>query len=197
MRRLLLVRHAATAATRAAAFPGDEPLEERGRAEAAALGARLPAHAEAICGPALRCRETAAAAGLGPMLVEPALAECDFGAWAGRTLADVHAEDAAAAEAWMSDPAAAPHGGESLLDLLARVGAWLAAQGRREGTAIAVTHAGAIRAALVGALGAPAQAFWRLDVAPSSITELHAHDGRWTVVRANWRPAADERRAAA
>jgi hypothetical protein len=37
----------------------------------------------------------------------------------------------------------------------------------------------------VHALGAPLDAFWRVDVAPLSITELHAHDGRWTLTRTN------------
>ena len=35
------------------------------------------------------------------------------------------------------------------------------------------------------ALDAPPIAFWRIDVSPTSITELHAHDARWTVTRVN------------
>jgi broad specificity phosphatase PhoE len=42
MRRLVLVRHAATAAVRAAAFGADEPLDERRRTAAAALRGALP-----------------------------------------------------------------------------------------------------------------------------------------------------------
>jgi len=26
---------------------------------------------------------------------------------------------------------------------------------------------------------------WRVDVTPLALTELHAHDGRWTVARVN------------
>ena len=64
----------------------------------------------------------------------------------------------------------------------ARSGGRLARRPRGRRVAIvAVTHAGVIRAALVSALDAPVQAFWRLDVAPLSRTVLHAHDGRWTV----------------
>jgi hypothetical protein len=37
----------------------------------------------------------------------------------------------------------------------------------------------------VHALGAPPAAFWRVDVTPLGLTELHAHDGRWTVARVN------------
>jgi broad specificity phosphatase PhoE len=190
MRRLLLVRHASTAAVRAAAFGADEPLDEGGRRAATRLAARLP-RGEVLVSPARRAIETAA--GLGPVRVVSELAECDFGTWAGLTL------DAIAPEPlgeWMTDPDAAPHGGESLTALLARVGRWLGEQVALDGTAIAITHGGVIKAAVVMALDAPASAFWRIDVAPLSITELHAHDGRWTVTRVNDRgPAARTREA--
>jgi broad specificity phosphatase PhoE len=182
VRRLLLVRHAATAATRAGEFPLDEPLDERGRAAAAQLRVALPPRCEALTSPALRCRQTAEAAGLRDLTVEPALAECDFGAWAGRALAGV---DEAEAGAWMSDPRACPHGGESLAAFANRVSGWLNGQAQLDGRAVAVTHGGVVKAAVVHALGAPLDAFWRIDAAPLAITELHAHDGRWTVTRVN------------
>jgi len=126
----------------------------------------------------------ASAAGL-RAAIEPALRECDFGAWAGRTLAEVHEEDPDAAAAWMTDPAACPHGGESLAALMLRVGEWLDEQAARGGRAIAVTHGGVVKAAVVHALAAPVEAFWRVDVTPLALTELHAHEGRWTVTRVN------------
>jgi broad specificity phosphatase PhoE len=49
----------------------------------------------------------------------------------------------------------------------------------------AVTHAEVVKAAVVHALGAPLAAFWRIDSSPLALTELHAHDGRWTLVRLN------------
>ena len=183
MRRLLLVRHASTAAVRAAAFGADESLDEGGVSAARGLAARLPSRGEVLVSPARRARETAA--GLGEARVEPALIECDFGSWAGRTLKDLAASDPDAVQAWMTEPGAAPHGGESLTALLARVRGWLAEQAALDGTAIAVTHGGVISAAVVIALDAPPSAIWRVDIAPVSITELHAHDGRWTVTRVN------------
>jgi len=193
VRRLLLVRHASTPATRARAFPADEALDERGRTEATALGAALaprlqgaiPPLFDVLCSSARRCIQTAEAAGLQVSRIEPELAECDFGAWAGRTLAEVSTADAEAAAAWMADPAAQPHGGESLIALAARIAAWLDRQAALDGDAVAITHGGVVRAALVHALGAPLDAFWRIDVAPLAITELHAHDGRWTVKQVN------------
>jgi broad specificity phosphatase PhoE len=191
MRRLLLVPHAATVATRAGAFPrGDEPLEPRGRAAAGALAELLPARCELLAGPARACAETAAAAGNGAAATDPALADCDWGGWAGRTLADVGAADPEAAEAWRTDPAARPHGGESLAALAVRVGGWLDGQARLDGAAVAITHAAVVRAALVSALGAPPEAFWRIDAAPLSVTELHAREGSWIVARVNAAPAS-------
>ena len=85
----------------------------------------------------------------------------------------------------MTDPAASPHGGESLRAFAARSRGWLDEQARLDGRAVAITHGGVVKAAVVYALGAPLEAFWRIDVSPLSITELHAHDGRWTVTRVN------------
>jgi broad specificity phosphatase PhoE len=188
-RRLLLVRHASTDAVRTAAFGADEPLDDAGRVAAAALPARLPRADEVLVSPALRARETAELAGLTPTGEAPG--ECDFGGWAGRTLRDVAARDEAGVGAWMTDPDATPHGGESLTAMLIRVRTWLAAQAAAgSGTAIAITHAGVVKASVVCALDAPPLAFWRIDVCPLSITELHAHDGRWTVTRVNDRGGA-------
>jgi broad specificity phosphatase PhoE len=186
MRRLLLVRHASTAALRRAAFPLDEELDAAGLQAASALRGRW--RGEAMCSPSARTRATAVACGLDPVEV-PSLAECDFGSWGGRTLTEVWAADPAAAEAWMTDPDATPHGGESLRELLARVRGWMDAEVSRSGTAVVFTHGGVIKAALVNALDAAPAAFWRVDVAPLHLTELHGRDGRWTVTSVN-APAA-------
>ena len=191
MRTLLLVRHAPTTATRASAFPADEELDARGRARAARLSEALPRRADAITSPARRCRQTAEAAGLAAS-VEEAIADCDFGSWAGRALAEVNEDDPAAVRAWMLDPDAAPHGGESLALFSTRIARWLDAQAELEGRLVAITHAEVVKAAVVHALSAPVLSFWRIDAAPLSITELHAHGGRWTVARVNC-PASSSR----
>ncbi|MGH2712899.1 MAG: histidine phosphatase family protein [Thermoleophilaceae bacterium] len=183
MRRLLLIRHASTDAVRQTAFPLDEPLDAGGRWAVAGLAGRL-GRGEALCSPAVRACETARALGLDPAPVA-ALRECDFGCWAGRTLAEVNEEHPDDARRWMLDPSARPHGGESLAELLERVGGWLDAQRGLDGRAIAVTHGGVVKAAVVNALGAPAAAFWRVDVRPLAVTELHGTDGGWTLTRAN------------
>jgi len=182
---LLLVRHAPTAATRAAAFGSDEPVDARGFEAAGALVGSLPSGGDVLVSPALRCRQTADALGLVRAVVDLSLAECDFGAWAGRRLSDIDQESPSGVATWMADGDAAPHGGESLTAFAARVAGWLDGQSRLGGSAIAVAHGGVVKAAVVHALGAPLAAFWRIDCSPLSITELHAHDGCWTVTRVN------------
>jgi broad specificity phosphatase PhoE len=178
--RLTLVCHAATAATRAAAFPAGEPVEARSLAQASALARRIGRADRAWTSPALAARQTAAALGL-DAVAHAALRDCDFGRWSGRRLADVQAEDPHAIAAWRADPAAAPHGGESLDATLDRIGTWLDDCVTGSGKFVAVTHASVIRAAVVRVLGAPAHAFWRIDVAPLSMLDLGSDGTRWNL----------------
>ncbi|MFT4036487.1 MAG: histidine phosphatase family protein, partial [Patulibacter sp.] len=172
MQRLTLIRHGSTSAVRSAAFPLDEPLDESGREAAGALAGLVARSGEAWSSPSRRAQQTAELLGLAPTL-DPALDECDFGRWRGRTLADLHEEDPAGVGAWMTDPAAAPHGGESLEQLVARVRGWLDARAAVDGRTVAVTSGGVIRAAVVIALGAGVDATWRVDVTPLHATVLH------------------------
>jgi broad specificity phosphatase PhoE len=189
--RLTLVCHAATAATRAAAFPADEPVAARSLAQAAALARRIGPTDRAWSSPALCARQTAAALGL-DAVAHAALRDCDYGRWSGRRLANVHVEDPHAIAAWRADPAAAPHGGESLAAVLERVGVWLDDCVTGSGKSVAVTHASVIRAAIVHVLDAPAHAFWRIDVAPLSMLDLGSDGTRWNL-RAGTEAAAARR----
>lgn len=178
--RLTLLCHASTDAVRRAAFPADEPLDERGAAQAAAAVGSLDSFDSAWTSPALRARQTAAALGLSAQ-DDVALRDCDFGRWAGLRLAELQEQEPEAVAAWVADPAAAPHGGESILDVLRRAGTWLDARREERGRAIAVTHPAVIRAAVIHALGAPPSAFWRIDVEPLSVTDLRRNGDRWTL----------------
>ena len=190
MRRLVLVRHAGTRAVRDACFAPDDALDAQGRRAAAALRNVLPRADEALAGPCLAAFQTTSLAGFAPVRIEPALADCDYGRWTGRPLGDVEREAPDAVAEWLTNPDATPHGGESVRDLLARIAAWLDTQSSRSGTVVAVTPGAVVRAAVVGALAAPASAFWRIDVAPAGVTEMHCRDGRWTVTKVNHRVAA-------
>lgn len=176
--RLTLISHAATAAVRAAAFPLDEGLDAAGKKGAEALAAGLPPFTAALTSPAARAAETAAALGL-VAGKEPALRDIDLGAWAGRAFSDVEAADPAAMVQWISDPATAPHGGESLNQLFARVATWLDGIEKQGGRVVAVTHPAVIRAAIVTAIEANPVSFWRIDIAPLTVVELRSNGGRW------------------
>lgn len=182
--RLTLICHGATAATRSGAFPANEPLEERALARVAALKPMIRRADRAWTSPALRARQTAAALGL-DAVDEPALRDADHGRWAGRRLEEVQAEEPEGVIAWLADPDAAPHGGETLSALLHRAAAWVEERVGDGGHGIAVTHAAVIRAAILHALAAPVSSFWCIDIAPLSLTEL-SHDGR----RWAWRAAS-------
>lgn len=183
--RLLLIRHGPTAATRRAAFSLDEALDEAGKRDAMKLASVLPNRiGRCLSSPALRARQTAEAAGL-TSKVDLDLVECDFGSWVGLTLEEVQESDPEGLQSWFKDPEAASHGGESLARMFERVRRFLSLACGFEGTTVAVTHAGPIRAAVVLALEAPIESFWRIDVAPCSITELHAADYGWRVTGVN------------
>ena len=180
--RLTLVCHAATAATRAAAFPADEPIEPVGAAAAAAVSARIGRADRALTGPARCARDTAAALGLAAS-VDDALRDCGYGRWAGRGLADVQAEDPRGVAAWLADPDAAPHGGGAARRAVrsARVAGWLSGRVAERGRIVAVTHAAVIRAAVLVVLDAPPAAFWRIDVEPLAMIELRSDGTRWSL----------------
>ena len=178
--RLILICHASTDAIHKLAFPHDEPLSARGRAQATELAGSLPRADRCWSGPELRARQTAEALGLNAE-IQPLLRDCDYRNWRGRTLDDLQAREPDAVAAWLRDPAATPHGGESLLALMKRVAAWLDAEQTHHQRSIVVTHAAIIRAAIVQAIEATPQSFWRIDVAPLSCTRLSGNGGHWNL----------------
>jgi broad specificity phosphatase PhoE len=178
--RLILVSHAPTTATRAAAFPVDEPLDPHGLADATAAAGALRRVDTVLCAPARRCTQTAAALGLRPTIDE-GLRDGDLGRWAGRTLDDVAGTEPEAVAAWLGDPGSAPHGGESLHDLLARAGGWLDDVPAGARSVVAVTHPMLIRAIIVTAIAATPASFWRIDVSPLTQTTLSGGPHRWSL----------------
>ncbi|GAA2633158.1 MULTISPECIES: histidine phosphatase family protein [Streptomyces] len=180
--RVSLVAAARSSSLLAERFDDDRPLDGAGwrSVESAAQGlVPLGAAELRYCSPTPRSRATGEALGYAP-LAQPALRECDMGRWRGLTLAEVTAHEPGAVDLWLSDPRSAPHGGESLLAFISRIGGWLDTRPADDGGAIvAVAEPSVVRAALVYALKAPPLTYWNVDVRPLSTMTLTGWSGQW------------------
>jgi broad specificity phosphatase PhoE len=178
--RLTLICHASTKALRAATFGGDDPIDDVGRAKAERLAGSIRRADQCWTSPALRARETAAALGL-TAEVEDRLRDCDFGRWTGMKFTQVVVREPRKLASWISNPSSAPHGGESIPQVMERVAAWIREPGRDKIHTVAITHASVIRAAIVHVIEAQLQSFWRIDVAPLTLTDLRTNGRRWVL----------------
>ncbi|MFF8727122.1 histidine phosphatase family protein [Streptomyces sp. NPDC015171] len=157
---------------------GDGALSAHGRSEITATRTPLPPCTQALRTPSVRCAQTAEALGV-EAVPEDGLRDLDCGVWEGRTFKDVAAEDPFGFSAWLTDPDAAPHGGESVRRLCRRTAAWLSDLPADTGHVLVIAEPSVVRAALVHVLSAPARAFWHLDVPPLAAITLTLRDGRW------------------
>lgn len=169
--RLTLICHALTSAQKVGYFPSPDE-----RILPVAEWPSLPACNGFLSAPECRAQETCAGLGAGSV-VEPALADCDMGAWQGVTLKALQAEQPEALAQWLQDPHCAPPGGESVAHLCQRVAAWLEAFDT-PGAWVAVTHPLVMRAAMVHVLGCPLAAFALIDVPALSRVHL-SRAGKW------------------
>ncbi len=176
--RLSWICHGATEANRKGRFPDDEPLEEKAVQQTGLSLARLGTVDRVWVSPALRARQTAVLLGLDGTL-ESEMRDCDYGVWRGRSLAELHESDPESLLSWMKDPAAAPHGGESLSSVMQRISEWLGHHVQDVGHVVVVTHASVIRAAILHVLQAPASAFWTIDIEPFGLVEMTSDGRRW------------------
>ncbi|MEV6115614.1 histidine phosphatase family protein [Streptomyces sp. NPDC052109] len=182
--RVTFVAAARSAPLLAERFEDDRPLDQAGWDEVQrAAGGLLPLAAAELryCSPTPRSRATGDALGYAP-LVQPALRDCDMGRWRGMTLGEAMAREPEAVDTWLADPRATPHGGESLLAFITRVGGWLDTRPAEDGGRIvAVAEPAVIRAALVYALKAPPATYWNIDVRPLSMSAVTGRAGRWNL----------------
>ncbi|MEU9122585.1 histidine phosphatase family protein [Streptomyces sp. NPDC048506] len=178
--RVMLVSPAAGASQREVRFDDGGPLSEAGVRRARAAAGSLPVADRVFASPSVRCRDTAVELGLSAR-PEAELAGCAMGDWGGRALAEVAAAEPVAVSSWLRDPDFDGHGGESLRQLCDRIAGWLTTMALDAGRVLAVVEPDVVRAAAVCALRVPADAFWRLDVAPLTVTELSGRGGRWNL----------------
>ncbi|NGO08156.1 histidine phosphatase family protein [Streptomyces sp. HC44] len=183
--RVTLVAAARSSPLLAERFEDDRPLDQEGWDEVQRVAHMLVPLAAAelrYCSPTRRSRATGDALGYAP-LVQPALRDCDMGRWRGFTLGEAMAREPEAVDAWLTDPRSAPHGGESLLEFIQRVGGWLDTRPADDdgGKIVAVAEPAVVRAALVYALMAPPSTYWNIDVRPLSTATLTGRAGRWNL----------------
>jgi broad specificity phosphatase PhoE len=147
----------------------DEPLDTRGQADA--TGLRLHTGAKVFVAPDVSARDTARLMGVGHADVEPALRAIDLGRWTGLRPDQV---DPSELGQWFADPAAAPHGGESVVAFVGRLAEWLQNRG---GDDVAVVVAGGTAQGIVtAAIGAD---FFSIEVQPADVIRLRRRGGRW------------------
>ncbi len=171
--RLLAVAYAPTAATRTMTFGGwSGPVV----GDVPVLDGRV---AGWVRGPEPVAAETATRlGGTGPEVL-PELADADFAAWTDLTLDEVGQREPQALRVWLIDPWVSPHGGESLADLIWRVGQAVDQHPWPEGRSVAVVAPLVARALAVHALGAPPEVIFRVDVAPLGRVLLSRSGDHW------------------
>jgi alpha-ribazole phosphatase len=182
---LWLIRHAPVDGPRGVIHAPDAPADLGDAATLAALKAKLPPAAFAVCSPARRTRETARALGL-DAIEDAAFREQDFGAWTGRRHNDLVAElGEAYREFWKSPAGNRPPGGESFVDQIARARAGL--ESLPSGDVVLVVHSGTIRALLAIALDLAPDAALRFVIDTPSLTRIDRLENGWRVVSVNRR----------
>jgi len=111
--------------------------------------------------------------------IVPELMEQHFGLWEGKRYDDIHDQ-----MDWSQAESIQPPEGESFLDVIGRVHAWLvqAMEDYAGYTVVAVCHAGPIRAALAYTLTSPASAALRFHLDYASLTQMtyFQHQNSWS-----------------
>ncbi|HEY1317953.1 MAG TPA: alpha-ribazole phosphatase [Gaiella sp.] len=177
--RLVLVRHAETEKSARGRCYGslDVGLSPAGKAQCARLAEALAADrvAAVVSSPRTRALETAQAIAEPHSVevhVDSDLQELDFGELEGRPYDEIAEEMPDLYAAWMTTPTRVEFpGGESYADLARRArGAVERLRRQRvDGTAVAVTHGGIVRAVLADVLGIPDDRIFRIAVEPASV----------------------------
>ena len=173
-----LIRHAAHSEVgeRLSGRTPGIPLSAAGERQADMLARRLGRQAFAAiqASPVVRAERTATAiAGDRPVTVVPALEEIDFGAWAGRSFAELETDPGWRSWNASRGGARAP-GGEAMAEAQARAVAHVdAAAGEHPGGDVAmVSHADVIRAVIAHYIGLSLDNILRFDIDPASVSRL-------------------------
>jgi probable phosphomutase (TIGR03848 family) len=194
---VLLVRHGLTATTGhvLTGWTPGIPLDDRGRAQAAALAARLAALPldAIVSSPLDRCQQTAAAIAATrdgqQIITDDRVGECRYGDWTGRPLKKLAQE-----QLWrvvQAHPSAVTFPGpegESMPDMqhraVAAVRDWNARLGK-DATYLICSHGDVIKAIVADSLGLHLDQCQRIQADPCSLTVIRYTPLRPFLVRMN------------
>lgn len=162
----------------------------------AKLALRLPKAAVLVESGLIRCAQTrgaleAAGLRLGEPLIEPDLAEQNFGRWQGQSWAMLASIKEPGIDAFWADPAGSvPPGGESFAELVRRTASVISrlSESFAGRDILAIAHAGTIRAALAVALDLEPASALSFAVAPLSLTRIDRFGRDSRIVGVNWQP---------
>ena len=183
-----LMRHGEPVGGRRYRGQVDDPLSEKGWAQMrAAVGESVP-WTHIVSSPLLRCRAFAEALAQRhdlPLTLDEQLKEVGFGAWEGKSAADIEEESPGALARFKHDPVnARPAGAEPLAVFHARVASALDAilQQHPDQHVLLVGHAGVIRMAFAWALHMPLEHAYRIEVASAGLTRLRFDGQRASLI---------------
>lgn len=193
--RLIFARHGETEWNKHVRFRGraDVALNDVGMDQARRIARRLSSVpvAAIYASPLGRTIKTAtpiaAAHGLA-IVPEEALIDFDYGAWQGKTPAEVADSDAARYQRWLTDPARVriPQG-ETLgrvRDRVLRAIRHIARRHPRD-TVVVVSHDMIGRVLVVGLLGLPLAAIWRIGQDNGALSVFESRKNSWSVISVN------------
>ena len=201
MATVILLRHGRSTANSSGILAGRLPgveLDETGHEQVRRVGERLSVVplVRVVSSPLQRCQQTAAAVVAAqptphPVLDEEGLTECGYGAWQGRTIAELAKEPL-----WQVVQAQPSHAifpeGESLQQMssravstIRRIDAEVEAEHGPHAVWLAVSHGDIIKSILADAYGTHLDHFQRVVVDPASVSVVRFTAARPFVVATN------------
>lgn len=185
-RALTLLSSGNTAAHKQGSFPCAGPLTAASHRRARSMVLDHIRFDDAWIAPDPACLQVATAVGLSAT-VEPALAEQDYGSWAGRTIRDVMEEQPEQFAGWMRGRFTP--GTESMEDVFARVRRWLSSLVSGQSRVVAVAPANVVRACVLVAFDLTPAHLAKLDISSLTLSKLTSNGREWRVRSIGAHPA--------
>lgn len=191
---IYLARHGITNWNEERKYQGwsDIRINAKGKKQAKALARALESNPPKFvyCSTLSRARETAGVIVDRfdvPCREEESLKEMNFGDWEGQTVEELAQKESLNWDKFRNQPQEIrPTGGESVKELKDRIQSfWKTLDEQTERPIAVVTHGGPLRVFILSLLEAPLSSFWRLKIAPASLTVLEGGNSGYIVSKVN------------